>query len=100
MGWYYSLKPLSDVVQAKWMKKQESENEKPDEQRDRDLIWFCEVRLKGIPICTGNFRLNCYFTLLRADGKRDRVVEIITNKGERSGRVRPGAAGCGIIFDA
>jgi hypothetical protein len=88
VGWYYTMKPLSDAVQAKWIKMQQKENERPYEERDWNLIWFCELRLKGIPTLVANFRMDCFFDLVRADGKRDLIVEIITNEGERSGRLR------------
>jgi len=87
-GWYYTMKPMSDATTARWLKRMETERAKVEEDRNEDLIWFCDLRLKGIPTPVGNFRLNCFYTLVRADGKRDSVVEIVTDQGERSGRVR------------
>jgi hypothetical protein len=87
-NWYYTLKPLSDGAQARSMKRQQTERLKSEDDRNLDLIWFCELRLKGIPTRVANFRMEVYYTLIRADGKRDRIVEIITEKGERSGKVR------------
>ena len=87
-GWYYTLKALSDAVTSKWLKMMLAEKAKKDIDRNHDLISLCELRLKGIPTLVANFRLDGFFTLVRADGKRDRVVEITTAKGERSGRIR------------
>jgi hypothetical protein len=96
-NWYYTMKPISDSAVARWTKMMKSEKEKPPAERNQDLIYFCELRINGpdwvetnggIPTLVANFRMTTFFTLLRADGKRDRVVEIITNKGERRGRVR------------
>ena len=87
-GWYYVLKPLSDGAMLRWQKIQSAEWKKSDLDANHDLVWFCELRLKGIPTQVANFRMTCLFTLVRADGKRDRVVEVVTEKGERSGRIR------------
>jgi hypothetical protein len=87
-GWYYTLKPLSDGATTRWLKLKEAEEKKPESGRNQDLVWFCDLRLKGIPTQVANFKMTCFFTLLRADGKRDRVVEIETEAGEKSGKIR------------
>lgn len=87
-GWYYTLKLLSDGATNRWLKMEAKEHQKPEADRNWDLIWFCQLRLKGIPTLVGNFRMTCFFTLQRADGKWDRVVEIVTEKGEKSGKIR------------
>jgi hypothetical protein len=87
-GWYYTMKPLSDAASNRWERMKAAELKKSEMERNPDLIWFCELRLKGIPTQVANFRMTCYFTLLRADGKRDRVVEIETEAGEKSGKIR------------
>jgi hypothetical protein len=87
-GWYYTLKDLKDGARSRWMRLQQKENEKPFEDRNHDLIWFCELRLKGIPTRVANFRMECFHTLVRVDGKRDRVVQIVTERGERSKQLR------------
>jgi hypothetical protein len=87
-GWYYILKPLSDSVAAKWTNRRQAEQQKSQDDRNQDLIWFCDLRLKGIPTLVANFRMDCFFDLVRADGMRDLFVEITTNQGERSERLR------------
>ena len=87
-GWYYTLKPLSDSAQARWMKREAQESSKAIGERNWDLIWFCKLRMEGIPTKIANFKMTCFFTLLRADSKRDRVVEIVTERGEKSPKLR------------
>ena len=69
-GKYYMFKRLTENKQEEWqgVAAQASESE------DVDLKRACEVVLKGIPEAVSDFYLECRYELVRADGKRDRLV--------------------------
>lgn len=79
-GWYYELK-LSTQERGSLMKERDDEDLKPDQ------LWFINVALKGRPEAVAPFRVRPYYVMVRTDGRRDRLVELVNIRGESSGVV-------------
>jgi hypothetical protein len=84
-GGYYTLLPLRDIDRDKLTIKRDQA------QGDKDLIWYCEVAMRGHPKVVSDFRINCHFVLVREDGTRQRMVTLENRNGEKSDLVSLGA---------
>lgn len=79
-GWYYRNKP----PKAETLEKLEKRRREAREAQEREKAWFLGLKKEGLPVRVANFRMSCKYVLIRVDGKRDRLVEIVNARGEKT----------------
>jgi hypothetical protein len=83
-GWYYKRTPLFGKSDEKEIEFCESVIKSAREFRLWEQKWFAEEMLKGLPERVANFHMECKFLLRKADGKIERIVNMVNSIGETS----------------
>jgi hypothetical protein len=61
--------------------------ERAESNVNYEKVWYYELKLKGTPQPVANFWMECFFTLRKVDGSRDRIVVLRNIHKEATGLV-------------